>query len=207
MAEELKSLIEKIQEEGVKVAKEKASNIENEARRQAQAILEKARQEAQKLIADAQEKVAKEEEAGRLALKQAGRDSIISLRKEITATLDRVIAAAIKDALEPEELVKIISRLIQEQGQRHREGIIISLNKEDAQRLEKDFLDALKEELKKGITLKISEDIQAGFLISFDAGRSLFDFTDKALADYLGSYVKPKLGEMLNSCQLIIPIL
>ncbi len=198
MAEELKNLIEKIQEEGVKAAEEKAMAIKNEARHTAQAVIEKARQEARAIIADAKEKAAREEGVGRLSLKQAGRDTIIALRKEIAAALDKVVASSVKEALGPLELVKILSMLIAEQGQKRQEGIIISLSKEDAQKIEKGFLGSLTQELKKGITLKVSEDIQAGFLISFDDGLSHFDFTDKALADYLGSYVKPKLAEMLK---------
>lgn len=198
MAEELKNLIEKIQQEGVRAAEEKAMAIENEARQAAQAIIEKAKQEAKAIIAEAKEKAAKEEEAGALSLKQAGRDTLISLKKEIISALDRVIGSAVREALGMAELAKILNMLIAEQGQKRHEGIIISLSKEDAQKVEKGFLGSLTQELKKGITLQASEDIQAGFLISFDAGLSHFDFTDKALADYLGSYVKPRLAEMLR---------
>lgn len=198
MTEELKSLIEKIQAEGVQAAEEKARLIEEEARQQASALLEKAKSEAQNIIAEANQRIAKMEEASRLALKQAARDTLIGLRKEINAALDRIIKSVIQEALTPQELIKIINALIRDYSQEHKEGIEISLKKEDREKIEKGILSELKEEVKKGLTLKSSEEVSAGFLISFDAGKSHFDFTDKALSDYLSQYLKPKLAEILK---------
>ena len=198
MSEELKGLIEKIQMEGIQAAEEKAKAILGEARRQAAAIVEKTNRDAQKLMQEANERIAKTEEASRLALKQAGRDTMISLKKEINSLLDKIIRASIQGALSPQELDKIITGLIKEISHKRKEGIEITLKKEDIERMEQGFLSELKEEIKKGVVLKPSEEISAGFFISFDSGKSHFDFTDKALADYLATYLKPKLIEMLK---------
>lgn len=198
MTEELKSLIEKIQVEGVQAAQEKSKAIEDEARKKAGAIIEKVRSEAEKMFADAKERISKMEEASRLALKQAARDTTIALKKEINILLDKIIKSAIAEALTTQELSKIITLLIKDYGAKHKEGVELSLNKEDREKMEKGFLSELKEELKKGIVLKPSDEISTGFLISFDAGKSHFDFTDKALADYLSIYLKPKLAELLK---------
>lgn len=198
MPEELKSLIEKIQVEGVQAAEEKAKVILDEAKRKAEAIVEKAMADAQKLIQEANERIAKVEEASSLALKQAGRDTLISLRKEINALLDKIMRTSIQEALNIQELGKIITGLIKEVSHKHKEGIEITLKKEDVARIEKEFLSELKDEIRKGILLNPSEEILAGFLISFDSGKSHFDFTDNALADYLSSYLKPKLAEILK---------
>jgi len=72
------------------------------------------------------------------------------------------------------------------------------LRKEDLERLREGFLSELKDAVKKGIVLKPSEDILGGLTISYDAGRSLFDFTDKALTEYITSYLRPKLKEVLG---------
>lgn len=198
MAEEIKGLIEKIQQEGIKVAEEEAKAILEEVKREAATILERANSDAQKLIQEANERIAKTEEASRLALKQAGRDTVISLRKEINSLLDKIMRSAIQETLKPQELGKIISDLIKEISQKHKEGVEITLKKEDREKVEKGFLSQLKGEIKKGIVLKSLEEISAGFLISFDSGKSHFDFTDKALAEYLAVYLKPKLLELLK---------
>jgi vacuolar-type H+-ATPase subunit E/Vma4 len=43
-----------------------------------------------------------------------------------------------------------------------------------------------------------SEDISSGFIISYDQGKSYFDFSDKALAEYIAGYLKPQLSEILK---------
>jgi vacuolar-type H+-ATPase subunit E/Vma4 len=93
-------------------------------------------------------------------------------------------------------LSKILSSLIKNYSAK--ENVIISLNKEDLRKLEKGLLDTLKEEVRKGITLRPSDDIQAGFIISYDSGKSYYDFTDTALAEYIGLHLKPKLKEILE---------
>ncbi len=196
MTEDIKSLIEKIQEEGVKVAEDKAKVIEEQAKKQAQDIMEKARKEAGRLLAEATDKMSQMQTSTKLSLQQAGRDLLLALKKEINALLDKVILASVHQALEPDELAKMISALIRDSHAK--EKVIISLKKEDAEKLEKAYLNKLKDELKKEIILKPSADILGGFMISYDSGKSYFDFTDKALVEYLGAYVRPKLAQILN---------
>lgn len=198
MAEDLKGLIEKINQEGVKAAEEKAQEIEAEAKRQAEGIIEKAKKEAEKIIAEAKDEAARMEKSGKASLAQAGRNLILSLRKEITSMLDGLVASRLREELSPSAIVKIINSLIKNYKGAAEGNVIVSLNKEDLQSLEKDFLADLKREVKKGITLKRADDIQAGFIISYDSGKSHFDFTDKGLAEYISLYLKPQLAELLK---------
>ena len=198
MAEEIKELIAKIQTEGIQQAENKAKAIEAEAKRRAEIILEEARKESAKIISIAKEDSAKMEEAGRLALKQAARDSLLNLRKEINRLLDKIILMRVSEALGPQELQKLINSLFKEHAGEEKAGAVISLKKEDLEKLEKGFLQELKEKVKSGITLKSTADISGGFTISFDSGKSHLDFTDHALAEYLSSLLKPKLAELLK---------
>lgn len=198
MAEEIKALIEKIQQEGVQAAQAKAQAITEEANIQAKAILVKAKQEADKILNEAQEKISKMQASAQASLKQAARDLLIKLHGEINARLEKLIALRAREALAPQELAGIIGKLVSEYGAQEKGQVIISLSKEDLEKIEKSFLDGLKEEVKKGITLRANEDISAGFTISFDAGRSNFEFTDKALAEHLAAYLKPGVAELLQ---------
>jgi len=198
MAEELKTLIEKIRQEGVEAGQKKANDIERAAKERAEEILHKARTVAQRLREEAQEKIRQEEAASRSGLQQAGRDLLLSLRQQIIATLDRLLAEEVRKALTAEVMAELIVHLIKE-AKVSAGAIEVALNKQDAERLQEGFLAHLKKELKKDIILKADEDIGGGFVISFDAGRSHFDFSDKALAEYLGTYVRPRLVELLAS--------
>ncbi len=196
MTQEIKDLIAKINEEGVKSAEAKAKEIEDLARRQADEIIKKAKAEAEKLITQTKDEIVRMQDNSQALLKQAGRDLILSLKTEINAVLERLITSGIRQALTTEELMKILTALIKNYS--GKENIVIALNAEDARKLEKGFLDGLREEVKKEIVLRSSEDIRAGFIISYDNGKSSFDFSDKGLAEYIGSCLKPRLKEILQ---------
>jgi V/A-type H+-transporting ATPase subunit E len=198
MAEELKELIEKIKEEGVMAGEARARDIEEESRKRASSMLEKARKEAAIIVEEAMKKAAESEESGRASLKQAGRDLLLSVRKELCAMLDKITMSHIHKALDPSEMARIIMTLIKDHGSGPESDIVVSLRKDDLDKLEKGLFGDLRNEIKKGVTLKASDDIRGGFTISYDAGRSYYDFTDKALAGYMAASLRPKLAEILG---------
>lgn len=199
MSEDLNALIEKIQTEGVLAAEKRAGEIEERVRQEAEAVIQKAKLEAQKILSKAKEDIAKIDFAEKTLLKQAGRDFLLNLRKEIDSMLNKIVSSHIAQALGTPELLKIINALVKEHcaspGERN---IVISISRNDLEKLEKGFLSELKEEIKHGVAIKPSDDISYGFIISYDAGKSHFDFSDKALAEYIGTYLKPKLAEILK---------
>lgn len=198
MAEEIRDLIEKIHEEGVKAAEEKARQIEAEARKKADVIIQKAKEVAEALINQAKEKNARLQDSTNALLKQASRDALINLKKEILNILDKVVLNRVKEALKPDELGSIITALVKCAEKKSQDEIVISLNSQDLGKLQKALLSELKDHLKKGIVFKAADDISAGFIISYDSGKSHYDFTDKALAEYISSQVKPQLAEILK---------
>ncbi|MDD1660348.1 MAG: hypothetical protein LUQ62_03990 [Methanomicrobiales archaeon] len=198
MVEEIRDLIEKINQEGIKSAEEKAQKIEAAAKQRAEEILDQARGEAERMVAAAQERIRREEEREKTLLTQAGRDLLLSLRNEINAMLGRILVSDIRQALTPEDLFTLLSEVVHQYGGGQSEDIAVVLKKEDLETLEKNFLHQLREETKKNIMLRPSEEISGGFTISFDSGRSSYDFTDRALAEYIGAYLKPKLSRILQ---------
>lgn len=198
MTQDIKDLIEKINQEGIMAADGKAREIESQAKRKAEEALEKAKKEAEIIIAEAKEKIALMEEKERALLTQAGRDFLLSLRKEINNMLQRIITSGVRETLNPETLYKIIVEIIKSYCNQQKGDIVIMLKKDDLESLEKRFLDKLKEETKKGVILKTSEDIRGGFTISFDSGKSCYDFSDRSISEYIGQHLKPKLNEILK---------
>lgn len=194
MAEELKALIDKIQREGIEAAETSARQIRERAEAQAQQTLRHAKAEAQKLLEDSRLKVQREKEAAEATLKQAGRDLVLSLKKEIRQILEKIVAQDVRLNLKPEELSSLIKAAVEQYAKKSAATVTVALKPEDASKLEKAFLAKLKEELKKDVVLKSSEELTAGFIISFDEGKSYFDFSDKALAAYLLESLRPKLA-------------
>ncbi|MDD1684239.1 MAG: hypothetical protein LUO98_10460 [Methanoregula sp.] len=198
MAEEIRDLIEKINQEGIRAAEEKAQTIEASAKQRADEILKKAKREAEEMIAAANDRIRREDEKEKTLLSQAGRDLLLSLRKEINAMLGRIVITEVRQVLTPDVLSRLLSEAVRNYSAGERSDITIFVNKKDLEILEKHFMYQLSEETKKTIRLRPSEEISGGFTISFDDGRSCHDFTDKALADYIGTYLKPKLNRILK---------
>lgn len=199
MAQEIKDLIAKIQQEGVQAAQTQAAQIKAEAERKSLQIISEAKSEAQKIIEQAQAQAQKTQDSTQAALKQAGRDLLISLRQEITMMLDRLVKLDLRQALTVEELAKIITVLIKDAPLTLGSQIVVSLNPPDKERLEQGFLRQLVEETKKTIVLKSAAGIESGFIISFDAGKSIFDFSGQALSDYLSNALRPELTKILKT--------
>lgn len=198
MTQDLRQLIDKINQEGVKAAEEQARLIEQGARDLAKQITQDAKKQAQELIAQAKNEIRMAEEKNKALMQQAGRDLLLSLRAQINTLLGRIVAAEIKKVLSPQELASLIAQLVKNIAVPQSQKVIATLKNEDCQALQDNFIAALKEETKKDIILKPSADILAGFTISFDNGKSHFDFSDKALAEYIGTYLKPRLAEILK---------
>jgi len=198
MAEEIRDLIEKINQEGIRAAEEKAQNIEAAAKQRADDLLARAKLEAEEMIAAAKDRVRREDETGKTLLAQAGRDLLLSLRKEINAMLGRIVVSDIRKVLTPQALSRLLSDVIKNYSAGGSIDIVVLLNRDDLETMEKNFLHKLMEETKKNIILRPAEEISGGFTISFDSGKSCYDFTDKALAEYIGTYLKPKLNQILQ---------
>jgi V/A-type H+-transporting ATPase subunit E len=202
MAEELQSLIDKIQREGINQAKEKARSIEEEADKRAACIIKEAEWQAQQLIDEAREKNRRHEESGKEMLAQAGRDMILALRQRINAMLQELIAESAKKALSCEDSARIISRLIMGQAKDGRQDILILANHRDIEGLKHALSKEFGELLKKGINIAPQDQIRHGFFISFDSGKSSFEFTDKALAEYIFGCLKPQLEGIFKAAKL-----
>jgi V/A-type H+-transporting ATPase subunit E len=197
MAEDIKGLIEKIQQEGIKAAEDKAKQIEDQALQKAHKIVEEAQSQAQQLLERTKDEIAKMEKSSKASLGQAARDLLLSLRAEINAMLKRIITAEVRESLSPDEMSKIIAALIQRMSNQKEGEIIISLKEDNLAKVKNSIFGKLAEQAKKGVTLREAHDITGGFTISFDSGKSHFDFTDQAIAEYLSLQLKPHLAQLL----------
>jgi len=77
--------------------------------------------------------------------------------------------------------------------------IEILLNEKDKKELENIFLSKLKGEMKKGVELKVSPQIENGFRIGKKGDNSYYDFTDEAIAEVFKAFLNPKITEIMES--------
>ncbi|MBN2402168.1 MAG: hypothetical protein JXN64_07190 [Spirochaetes bacterium] len=197
MEVQLKELIEKIKTEGVAEAEKKADEIINNANTQASQIIEKAKKEASEIISKAKTEQQHFENAGREALKQAGRDLILAIRGKIISIFDSLIKREVTGALAGGLTGELIPAVIREWAGKGK-GLDILMSKEDSAKLQQSLLGKLSGELKNGVTIKIHPAIKSGFRISEKDGDSYYDFTDAAIAENLVQYLNPVLADIIT---------
>lgn len=200
MTQQIQELINKIKTEGIHEAQNKAKQIESEAHQKAGAIVHEAKAKAEKIINAAKEETKKMQEAATVAIQQAARNSLLSLREDIENMLKGVVLAQVKDSLTTQQLSSILENIIKNHiAQNFSGNIQVTLNAQDARVVKESLIAKFQKQLKQPVQFKTSGEISKGFMISFDGGKSSFDFTDASLAEYLGAYVNEDIARLLRS--------
>ncbi|MDO8602484.1 MAG: hypothetical protein Q7O04_01375 [Candidatus Omnitrophota bacterium] len=200
MPENLKGLLEKINQEGIKSGEEKARLIEDKAKKDAEKILGDARKLADEIVQKARLEAEKTKISANLSVKQASRDLLLGLKEDIRKTLNRIMAGDIAKALSSEEIAGILADLIEKYADKNcqADDIKILVKKEDLEKIKNTFISKLKDKIKAGVEFRPSQNINAGFSISFDKGKSYFDFSDEGLLETLCVYLNPELAKLIK---------
>ena len=200
MSQSVQELIGKIRKEGLEAGRKQAEEIEAQAREKAESLITEARAEAQRIVARAVAERDKAERATRASLQQAARSTLISLEQSIDARLTRIIRKDVREALTGERLAELIAMLATEyvSSTSGAQDVEVVLSEENCKQLRDGLLARLQESLKGGITIRSAHDVGAGFTISFDGGKSGFDFSEEALARHLGGYASDQVAELLR---------
>ncbi|MCK5083089.1 MAG: hypothetical protein KAR31_09315 [Candidatus Omnitrophica bacterium] len=200
MSQHVQELIDKIKTEGLQAADQKAKEVEDSAKALVQRIIADAEVKAKHIVADAEAKAQATRESTEMALKQAARDTLLALRKEIEGVLQKVIAKELKGALSPEQLAGIVSEIVKGSVKANlaESNIEVTVSAADLKTFEDGFAAKLQKEIKQPVTFKSADGISTGFTISFDEGKSCFDFTDASLVEYLGTYLNTQVAALLN---------
>ena len=200
MSENLKGLLEKINQEGIRSAEEKAKAIEDKAKKDAEKILGDAKKLADEIIQEAKAEAEKTKVSANLSVKQASRDLLLGLKEDIRKTLNKIVAGELNKALSSEETAGILASLISNYLEKNGkiEDIRVLVNKVDLEKIKNTFISKLKDKVKAGVEFRPSQNINAGFSISFDKGKSYFDFSDEGLLETLCVYLNPELAKIIK---------
>ncbi|HKJ86431.1 MAG TPA: V-type ATP synthase subunit E, partial [Spirochaetia bacterium] len=112
MDTQLKELIEAIKAEGVQSAEKQAEQIIAAAEEKAQEITAQARRQAAEIVDEAKSDRARQENAGKEAVKQAARDLILNVQSQLTAIFKRVIEDTTAEAMDGAVLEQAIVSVV-----------------------------------------------------------------------------------------------
>lgn len=195
---QVKELIEKIKNDGVKNAEETAAGIIGDAEKKAAALVEKAEREAAEIKSQAQNEAARMEQAGKEALKQAGRDLLLSVRKDVEALFEGIVKAGTAGVLKGDSLKECILTVLKAWKPAEVKDLTLLVPENLLKDLDGDLKSRLKGEIEKGLEIKPFKDIEAGFRISSKDGRAFYDFSDDELMAMLSRYLNPGLMAILD---------
>ncbi|NQT06884.1 MAG: hypothetical protein HQ575_05020 [Candidatus Omnitrophica bacterium] len=198
MGVELDGLIQKIKEESVEEARKRSDETISEAKRKAESIIREAHKKEAAIIKNGEEEAKNLRKNGEKAIKQSARDVLLSLRQQIIELFNKVVKKEVSEELSADTLKQVLTKIIENFQRADDLDVEILLGKDDKKALEGAFLKSLTQELKKGVTLKVSPNIEKGFRIGEKNKNFYYDFTDEAISEAFALYLNPKIVEILN---------
>ena len=194
---QLKELIDKIKNDGVKSAEESAARIISDAEDRAAAIVDKATKDAESLRRTAKADAEKAERSGREALKQAGRDLVLTVKEEIVQLFGKVLEAETTRSLDSALMSQVVVEAVKNLSGADSGDYDVLVPDDKMDGIEAGLKTALSEEISKGLEIKPFNGLDAGFRVSKKDGTAFYDFSEKEIAAMLGKYLNPKLAQLL----------
>ena len=157
---------------------------------------------AEKLIADAKSENEKTVKSGEDALRQAGRNLLISFRESVNKELKAILGESVSSVYAKDDLASIIVNLVEGfENNAGAEDITIVLNSEDLKKIEDTVLSGLKEKALSGVTLKANDNFDGGFRIAVNDGGAYYDYSAEAVTDMLSNYLSPKIAALMKEAE------
>ena len=189
MSEDLQSLLEKINREGVEKARAEADKIIAEAKAKAADIVKTANADAAKAKAEAEQAAKDYQTRAAETVRQAARDTVLEVREAVTALLEKLLLKDVDASLADEKTaVALVAEAVK--------GLTGPVEVAAPAKL----VAALKAQLaaQTGLTVVLDEARDTGFSVKRDGGRIEHAFTADVIALELAKRLRPDLAALLK---------
>ena len=196
---QLQDLIEQIKKDGVASAELEAEAIVKAAKAEAAKIISDAQVEADKILLNAKNENERMVKSSEDAIRQAGRNLLISFRESVSREMDAILNKSVNDLYASESLAQIIINAIEGWANKpDAENVEVILNSDSLNALEDKILAGIKEKMLSSVTLKANDNFDGGFRISVNNGTAYYDYSAEAVVEMLSNYLSPKITELLK---------
>ena len=199
MGEELQSLLDKINADGIQKAEAKAARIIEDARREAEAVLSSAKAESNVIIAKAEAEAESFKQRALSTTRQAARDIALQLRSELSGRLNAAIKGATSAALTPEFMAQLIRELAASFASSPESELNIRTAVKDVASLDAALKGALADTLKKAPEVFGDSELSGGVQLEFNDSDCYFDFSDAAVNELLAGYAGEQLAAVFKA--------
>jgi V/A-type H+-transporting ATPase subunit E len=202
MEMQLQELISQIKRDGVEAAEAEAQSIVDSAKAEAEKIISDAQAQADKFLTDAKAQNEKMVKSSEDAIRQAGRNLLISFRESVTNELKAIINENVSGVYASDALAQLIMKTVECWASKpDTEKLAVILNSKDLEQLEETLLAGLKEKMLKGVTLKAGDNFDGGFRIAANDSGAYYDYSAEAVSDMLSNYLSPKVTALLKEAE------
>ena len=199
---QLQELIAQIKKDGVEAAETQAAAMLESAKNEADKIIADAKAQADKLMADAKAENERMVKSSEDAIRQAGRNLLISFRESVTRELNAVVSDNVNSVYSSDAFAKLIVNAVEcWTGKPEAEDISVILNSADLEKLEEALLAELKAKMLRGVTLKANDNFDGGFRIAVNNGGAYYDYSAQAVTDMLSNYLSPRVTALLKEAE------
>ena len=199
---QLQALIDQIKKDGVDAAVTEAEAVLNAAKAEAEKIISDAKADAEKILINAKNENDKMVKSSEDAIRQAGRNLLISFRESVAKEANAIIAGNVTAAYSAEGLTQLVMKAVEGWTSKpDAEDITVILNSEDLKAMEETLLAGLKEKMANGFTLKANDNFDGGFRIAVNEGGAYYDYSAEAVVDMLSNYLSPKVTALLKEAE------
>lgn len=199
---QLQELIEQIKKDGVETAEAQAAAILETAKAEAGKIIADAKTQADKIMSDAKNENERAVKSGEDAIRQAGRNLLISFRESVTKELKAIIGENVSSVYSSDALSQLIIRIVEGWASKpDADDLSVILSSDDLAKLEDSLLAELKAKMLTGVTLKANDNVDGGFRIAVNGDGAYYDYSKEAVTDMLSSYLSPKITALLKEAE------
>lgn len=199
---QIQELIDRIKKDGVDAAETQAAAMLEAAKAEAEKIISDAQAQADKIIADAKSENEKTVKSGEDAIRQAGRNLLISFRESVTRELKAIVSDNVNAVYSSDAFAKLVVSAVESwTSNPESEDISVILNSSDLAKLELALLSEMKSRMLSGVTLKANDNFDGGFRIAVNNGAVYYDYSAEAVTDMLSNYLSPKVTALLKEAE------
>lgn len=202
MEMQLQELIEQIKKDGVEAAETRAEEILSSAKAEAEKIVAEARTQADKLMQNARAENERTVKSGEDALRQAGRNLLISFRESVTKELRAIVGENVNAVYASDAFVQLIVKAVEGWiEQPEAEDVSVILSSDDLKKLEESLLAEFNKKALSGVTLRANDQLDGGFRIAVNEGKAYYDYSAEAVTDMLANYLSPRVTALLKEAE------
>ena len=209
----VQNLVDRIRDQGVLAATEKANKILRDAEAKSAKMLADAKREVEQLCENARVEIESNHAAALEALKLSARDTVLQLEAKVASAFEVFVQRLVTSATRDEKFIKSIVLVLAGHAEKELIGnkeieILISEsiltgqpNEKLEERTKQTILGLSSEMLREGVELIPSSEIEGGASVRLIKDKLEIDLSDKAIARLLYQRILPRFKALLEGSE------